>query len=238
MGTSFGMSETGLHHNFILVNADTDSIMICNPDGSPIPTERRKELLDELNSLLPEKIRFEDDGYFDSVCVVKAKNYALKTGEKLKIKGSALKMTYKEPALQEFGRRLLDIMLDELGYKNERVVELYNDYVKEIFNLTDIARWSSKKTITESVLNPERTNEAKINDAIKDLNVSMGDKVRIYFTSYGTIKTVDQWSSDHDVDKLLEKLFKTVKVFESVLDISKFPNYKLKKNKLLISQII
>ena len=62
-------------NNFIISNVDTDALSFCKADMSPMTKEEQMELLKELNSLYPEKIKFAHDGYFQSFVVVKAKNY-------------------------------------------------------------------------------------------------------------------------------------------------------------------
>lgn len=222
-------------NDFKLVNADTDSITIS--DGNEISEQDQSDILDSINSMFPERIHFENDGYYKTVLVVKAKNYALWNGTKLKIKGSALKGTYKERALSEFMQKLIQSFISGEDHLKEIQI-LYREYIYEIFHLTDISRWASKKTITDSVLNPERTNEARVAEAVKDMNVALGDKVRVYFTRDGNLKSETVWANDHDTDRLCEKLFKTIKIFESVIDIKLFPNYKLKRNKPLLEILV
>ena len=48
-------------HDFLLVNADTDSISVCKKDMSPFSKEEQKKLLEELNNQFPEHIKFEED---------------------------------------------------------------------------------------------------------------------------------------------------------------------------------
>ena len=215
-------------HNFIIANGDTDSISIQNEDGSFISKERRIELLKELNDLSPSGLVWEDDGYYESVLILKAKNYALYDGTKLKIKGSALKATLKEKALQEFINRMIKSLLDLEAISP---IDLYEEYVKEILTLKDITRWTTKKTITDKVLDPKRTNEQRVLDAIENIDVQEGDKVRLYFTPDGNVKLEQNWNNDHDINKLLEKLYKTLEVFDTVINIDNFLNYKLKRNK-------
>lgn len=74
-------------YNHILIGADTDSVLINKANGDPWTEEEREEFLNNLNSLFPEKINFEDDGYFAKVIVLKAKNYLLWDGKKAKIRG-------------------------------------------------------------------------------------------------------------------------------------------------------
>jgi DNA polymerase elongation subunit (family B) len=96
---------------FSLVNADTDSITITL-DGKELEEGQRKDIVNEINSLYPERIRFEDDGYYKSIVVIKAKNYALKSFDgKIKTKGSAFKDAKKEISLKEMQKRILEVLL-------------------------------------------------------------------------------------------------------------------------------
>lgn len=220
--------EWSKNKNFKLINGDTDSITFCKEDGSEFSIQEQKDLLLELNSLYPIGIVWEHDGIYKAILVLKAKNYALYDGTKLKIKGSALKATLKEKALQEFINRMIKSLLDLEAISP---IDLYEEYVKEILTLKDITRWTTKKTITDKVLDPKRTNEQRVLDAIENIDVQEGDKVRLYFTPDGNVKLEQNWNNDHDINKLLEKLYKTLEVFDTVININNFLNYKLKRNK-------
>jgi DNA polymerase elongation subunit (family B) len=215
-------------NGFQIVNADTDSISITL-NGEVLPDETRKKIVEDINSLYPSRIRFEDDGYYSSVVVVKAKNYVLQTEDgKVKTKGSALKATMKEKALKEF---IDNVIKHLLANNKDQILDVYHQYVKEIYFLTDITRWSSKKTITDKVLNAERTNEQKVLDAIEGEELQEGDKIFVYFTKDESLKLQDKWDKenpDHDPENLVEKLYKTLKIFETVLDMGVFPKYHLK----------
>lgn len=222
-------------NQFKVINGDTDSIMFCKHDQSPFNEEEQNYLLNGLNSLYPEKIHWEHDGVYKSVIVVKTKNYILYDGKKIKQKGSAIKATTKEPALKEF----IDVLLLAILENKNNYEEIYNNYVLEIFNIQDILRWSSKKTVTESVLNPKRTNEQKIKDAIADIEVLEGDKIYLYFTKDDKLKRFDLFEGDHDPYIMLKKLYKTAQIFNTVLDTKTlFPDYSLKKHKLKLSELI
>lgn len=219
-------------NNFVLVNADTDSVSISRPNGEDFASEADK-ILQEVNSLFPPKIRFEHDGFYKKIIVIKAKNYILWDGKKLKYKGSAIKASTKEPALKEFIQRIIQSMLDDDGaYKY-----IYTDYVKEIFDIKDMKRWVTRKTITDKVLNAKRTNEQKVLDAIKNSEYTEGDRVYLYFKEDDTLGLVEHFDGNYSKDKLLEKLFKTARTFDTVLDMDMFPNLKLKKNKELLSDL-
>lgn len=220
--------------NFKIVNADTDSISFTKPDETEFSPEEQKNLLQNLNSIFPKTIHFEDDGSYNCVIVFKAKNYVLYDGKKIKTKGSAIKATTKEPALREFINKIIGSIIDN----KEDYSYIYRDYVKEAYNILDIKRWVTRKTISEKTLNPQRTNEEKIFDIIKDTEYSEGDRIYCYFKSDGSLSLAENFDGDYDRDKMLEKLFKTAEIFDTVLPMDQFKNYKLKRNKKELLELL
>jgi DNA polymerase I len=100
-------------HNFIVVNADTDSIAITFDDMSDIDKETREKILKAINFRYPDQIRWEDDGYYTNFIILKAKNYITKhENGKVKIKGSALRSSKTEKALKEFINRIIEILIE------------------------------------------------------------------------------------------------------------------------------
>lgn len=227
-------------HNFILGPVDTDSISICKHDMSPFSPDERKQLLDELNSLLPEKIKMADDGYFPIVLTVKAKNYVLvKENGYIKIKGSALKATNKPPALKEFIKRIIDYLLTD---RQNEIVDLYHEYIKEAVNLQDITRWASKATITGKVMDAERSRQQKIKEALVDPSkFQEGDKIRIYDTIDKKLKLQENWDKtkpDHDDSHLMKMVYDTLCTFETIIPIEQFIKYHLKTKRKLLANLV
>lgn len=204
-----------------IVNADTDSFSFTAKKDFFFNT-----FIEILNNQFKDMIVWEDDGHYEKFVVVKAKNYVLKQGDKVKIKGSALKGSMKEPALKEFMTEIIYDILDE----NKHSLELYDSYAAEIGEIEDIKQWCSKKTITKSVLNPQRPNEQRILDAIGKKKVQEGDKIHVFFKTPTELCLLENFDGEYDKDRLYEKLYKTMKIFESVVDLSEIKNYKLKKN--------
>lgn len=223
-------------HNFVLCGLDTDSILFCKPDQAPFTIAEQEQLLLELNSLYPENIKFEDDGYFSNVLILKAKNYCLKTEDgKIKIKGSALKATTKERALKELINQMVDLLLNDRAFE---LKDLYKSYIKEACNIKDITRWSSKKTITEAVLNPQRTNEQKVADALKGTEFSAGDKRYFFFKNDDSLSLQENFDGDYNKDRMLEKVYNTFKIFENVVDMSQILKYHLKRHKKDLEELL
>ena len=85
----------------------------------------------------------------------------------------------------------------------------------------------------------ERANETKIMDALGEDEFSEGDRIYLFFKNDDSLELVDKFDGiDYNKDKLLEKIYKTLKTFETVIDFKSFINYKLKKNKKLLGELL
>lgn len=217
-------------NNMILVNADTDSISFSKGDGSIIIDDERALYLAQINDMFPERIKWSDDGYYRKVIVASAKNYVLDDGKKITYKGNSIKASIKEPALKEFIKKIIDsILKDKTDF-----VQVYDSYVKDIMKITDIKRWSMRKTITSTVLKSTRTNELKVRKAIEGSDYFEGDRCYMFYKPGGTLCLLEKFDGEYDKKVLLEKLWKTTKVFEKILDRKMFLNYSLKRNEKLL----
>lgn len=228
-------------HNFILGPVDTDSISICKPDMSPFTVEERQELLDEINSYFPEFIKYADDGYYPRCIALKAKNYILYDGKKIKIKGSSLKASTKCAALKEFTNRVIEIMVFENNQEQmyDKLRNLYCDYMIEIMNVTDIKRWSARKTLSSTMVESERTNETKVMDALVGSEYKEGDRFHIFYLEDDSICLAENFSGNYNKIRLLKNLYDTISIFDTVLPVDDlFPNYGLKKRyKILVNSL-
>ena len=229
-----------------IVNADTDSFSFKT--GRAFTKNNFSEWNKELNTLYPELISWEPDGFhkkdpqpgmYKCVVVVKAKNYILKdTADNVMIKGSALKATMKEPALKKFINDVINAILED---RNDKLGSIYKDYATRCctVDLDTIAEWCSKKTITKAVLQPKRTNEQRVWDAISSAkkSVSEGDKVYMYFKRDTELSLLEKFDGTYSQKKLLGKLFKTAEIFKSILEMGQFPNLTLKKNQGILEEM-
>lgn len=220
-----------------IVNADTDSISFNRPDGASLSEEMRKSLLDDLNSKYPERIKFEDDGYYLRCIVFKAKNYVLWDGKKIKTKGSALRASTKESRLKDFINDSVVILINSNNAISDLGV-LYNSYVVESQSLSSIHGWTVKKSITKKVMTSERTNETKVLDAIAGTEIVEGDKCQMFFREDDTLCLEEHFKGDYSKDRLAEKIYKTLEIFDSVVPMDSFPNYKLKRNKKALQTLM
>jgi len=254
-------------HNFIIGPTDTDSISFSKPDGAPFSKEERAVLLKELNDISPELILWEDDGYYPVVVALRAKNYILLTEDnKIKVRGSATKDTKKEPALKEMLLALVDGLIydknNALEIYNNYIKECLN--VKDISRWS-IKKGISKSILAckdyseQDILEKRlRRNETVVWDAVQHIPLQEGDKVYLYpavlsstietkILKNGTVKEkvikntglklANEWSGDHDTDKLLQRVYNTLEILHTVLDMSEFVDYTLSKNKYLLDTL-
>lgn len=222
-------------NNFILTACDTDSLFFKKTNEDIFTKEEQERLNESLNSIFEEHIKWEPNGLYTKMVTLKAKNYILYDGKKVKYKGSSLKSSTLEIALKEFLQEIIQSILnDQTNY-----VEIYNKYIKEINNIQDIKRWASKKTISEKTLTSERANETKIMDAIKDSDYREGDKVYVYFKSDGSLSLIERFDGDYDKDAFYKKLYNTALRFETIMNCKElFLNYSLKRNKIKLEEVL
>lgn len=229
-------SKLNKTHDFILTPCDTDSISFCKNDGSEFSEEEQESLLNEINSFMPNFITYAHDGYFPKIVILKAKNYITYDGVKIKKKGSSLKSSKTEKGISDLLNQVIEAMVFDKG--EEEIICIYTNFIKEVNNLKDISRWVSKQTYTEKMINGIRANETKKVDAVVGKDLQMGDKFYVYTTIDEKLKCQEDWVNDHNPNKLMKRIFDTMKIFGNILDIKLFPNYTLKKNKLLLNNLL
>lgn len=243
-------------YNYIPVSNDTDAISFRKQDGSPFSKEEQNKLIDEINSLLPEMLEYEDDGYFETVLVVKAKNYVMRTPDmKVKKKGASLVDMKREPALREMLGELITDLMDTEG---ANALKIYHKYIQEAMNIQDINRWVVKKSISDKVLNPQRTNEQVVLDAVKHKNPREGDKFYLYTALDGKrqkvakgepvflksgepsmipnniLKCAEDWRGDEYKIHYIKRVYMTLCILENLLDLDQFIKYHNKGNHKLL----
>lgn len=236
-------------HNFILTNADTDSISFCKEDQSPIDKEEQKALLNEINSLMDDGISFANDGFFETMIVFKAKNYILydptnkDPKKQTKTKGSSLKGTTLEPVFKRF----LDDSIQSILTKNDYKEQILNNYKALAFECIkesiDITQFCFRKGLTSKSLDSKTTNTTalKIQAALEqdednEDGYEVMDRVFMYFDKDMNLKLTKFYNNDHNKEKMLEKLYKTGLRLECILGKGFFLNYSLKKNYKLLNE--
>jgi len=89
------------------LEADTDGLYVASLRSYDDPAP----LLERVQATLPEGIDLEFDGRYESMFCYKAKNYALYDGEKVVIRGSALRSRGIEPFLKKLTLHLIEFLL-------------------------------------------------------------------------------------------------------------------------------
>lgn len=202
-----------MNKDFILSNCDTDSISFCKKDMTPFTEKERDDILNEINSLMPELVKYADDGYYETLVVLKAKNYIMYDGKKIKLKGSAIKDQKKELALREMVSRMVESIL---GLNDQSLPSIYHEYIREAMNPSDIKRWSSKRTVTkpileckgyteEDIINKKvRRNETVVWDAVKGIrDLQEGNKVYLYPCVFESKTEVTQLKNGKIKEKII-----------------------------------
>lgn len=229
------------HKGYEIVNVDTDSFSYTTSLNSKYKTKNKEtglspfdQDIEDLNSLFPELISWENDGFYKTVVVLKTKNYILDDGKKVIIKGNSLKATNKEPALKQFIRDVVDILLKN---KTEHFIHIYQKYAAEILNVTDIAKWCFKKTVTKNFMTSDRPNEQLPWNAIKHTKPQEGDKVYLFFEDEKTYRLREEFKGEYSKKKLFGKLHSTAKTFNTLFDLSLVPNYSKAGNQDLLEDL-
>lgn len=104
-----------------ILEADTDGIYLSSEKHYAAP----EALLAKVETVLPEGIDLEYDGHYEAMWCYKAKNYALRDGDRVVLKGSALRSRGIEPYLKGLTGHLIRFLLGlESASPLERLAEL------------------------------------------------------------------------------------------------------------------
>jgi hypothetical protein len=213
-----------------LVLVDTDSIKYYHPERE-LTEEETAANTKEVNSLFPSGIKWDDEGIYKVFVVVKSKNYIMvDSNDKVKLKGSSMKSSKLEPSLKDLQKDIIDMLI---GRSHDTIEQIYSSHCKNAAKITDIRQWSSRKTISERTIASQRRNERLLVDALAGEQYQLGDKFEFYYTRDGILKLSSRFESlrpDHDVKRILGKLYKTCQVFSNVTIAEQLPNYTLTKN--------
>jgi len=111
----------------ILLEADTDGIYLVAPSEADFA--QPETLLAKVAEGLPSGIELEYDGRYAAMFCYKAKNYALYDGQKVTLRGSALRSRGTEPFLKKLSDHLIRYLL---GAESRRTEDLLAEYHAKI----------------------------------------------------------------------------------------------------------
>jgi len=112
-------------HGCTILEADTDGIYLSSEEFF----EKPEELLAKVVPILPSGIELEFDGRYDGMFCYKAKNYALREGGKVTLRGSALRSRGIEPYLKRLTDSLIRYLL---GVSDESPLGIAEEYRRRL----------------------------------------------------------------------------------------------------------
>ncbi len=109
-----------------VLEADTDGIYLSSEEHFAQP----ETLLAKVSAVLPQGIELEYDGRYDSMFCYKAKNYALYDGEKITLRGSALRSRGIEPYLKQLTDCLIRYVVGATEQAPEEMLKAFRSKIE------------------------------------------------------------------------------------------------------------
>lgn len=202
------LSEFLEARGFTIIEVDTDGVYACLPpqyDNSQL-----EPLLRDYNAACSPLV-VADDGRYDAMLSLKAKNYALKKGEKITLKGASLRSRSVEGFTKEFMKNAVSTLLsgstDEVvSAYTSLLVRIYKgDVVKEEICRREriTAKTNSSSAKSRLAATVERLNEQGGDGEEQTLDV--GSYIYVYDKDDGTLETINNWRCDYDRLKYMQK---------------------------------
>lgn len=185
-----------------VVEVDTDGVYFSPP--ADIQTEEAEiEYVERIGSTLPQGIRLAHDGRYRAMLSLKMKNYALLDYDGKKVfRGSSL----RSRADERFGLDFIAEAADHLMHgRKDRVGELYRSTARRIES-GDLAldEFARRERITEKTF--VSASKKRVARAVGSAKI--GEYVKVYQRSDGSIALADDYAQDEDRNYLLDKLYK------------------------------
>lgn len=185
-----------------VLEADTDGIYVEAADWY----DRPEILLGEVNGDLPEGVDLEFDGAFAAMFCYKAKNYALRDGNSLIVKGSALRSRGTEPFLRSLTYHLLEWLL---GLREESphdaIVELRSRLEERSLPVEELAKGEylsqSPAAYQKAMEQKGKPRRASLEVALRmEPQPKMGERVS-YYISEADRKSAPEWQKAKGMDE-------------------------------------
>ncbi len=176
-----------------ILEADTDGIYLSSEEYFATP----ERLLGLVAPILPAGIELEHDGRYAAMWCYKAKNYALYDGEKVILRGSALRSRGIEPYLKKLSERLIYFLV---GAASESPVPMVADYRRRLAGReVPVAELAKSETLNQNPAAYEQLiaggGKPRRASAEVALQLSprprMGERVSYYITAKAKGKTSD-----------------------------------------------
>lgn len=183
-----------------VLEADTDGIYVQAPDWFEDP----EGLLALVNGDLPDGVDLEFDGSYEMMFCYKAKNYALREGDSVVVKGSALRSRGTEPFLRRLTQHLIEWLLGlrETDPQAE-ISELRSQLEEHSVPVKDLAKGEylsqSPASYQKAVEEKGKSRRASLEVALRmDPMPKMGEKVT-YYVGIGDQKRSPEWQKARPV---------------------------------------
>ncbi len=175
------------------LEADTDGIYLASEEHFGAP----EVLLRRVAPVLPEGIELEYDGRYQAMFCYKAKNYALYDGQRITLRGSALRSRGIEPFL----KRLTDELISHLlGASTVSPLATIEDYRRRLprreVPVEELAKGESLSQSPEAyerlMAEGGKPRRAALEAALQlSVRPRMGERVRYYLTAKAKGRTAD-----------------------------------------------
>ncbi len=164
------------------LEADTDGIYVTSEKWAAKPLD----LLEKVQSKLPVGIDLELGGEYEAMLCYKAKNYALYDGEKVMIRGSALKSRGIEPFLSMLTKTLIHSLLGASDKDPQQALEALQTEIEE--GNAPIKMLAKSETLNQSpkkyekaVVESKKPRRAALEVALRmDPVPGMGDRITYF----------------------------------------------------------
>ncbi len=182
-------------HGCVILEADTDGIYLSSEKYFAAP----EALLALVAPIMPPGVGLEFDGRHDAMWCYKAKNYALRDGDRIILRGSALRSRATEPFLKRLTDRLIAFLL---GVETESPLGLLADYRAKISaRELPVAELAKTETLGQNpdayerlIAEGGKPRRAAAEAALQLVpRPRMGERVAYYVTAKAKGKTAD-WS--------------------------------------------
>ncbi len=180
----------------LVLEADTDGIYVSG--GGYFA--KAGELLCKVSAVLPRGIDLEFDGSYGAMLCYKAKNYALLDGEKILLRGSALRNRSTEPYLRKLTETIVrDKLLSGGGAAAEDVEDAKRKILSGGADISDLAKGefiskSPSQYEAEVAKNGKGRRAAMEAALLMDPRPEVGEKVLYYIAARKGAKKSPDWS--------------------------------------------
>ncbi len=190
------LEETGS----TVIEIDTDGVYFVPPEGTD-GEEAESEYIARVGAVLPTGIRLAHDGRYAAMLSLKIKNYVLigYDGKRV-VRGASLRSRADERFGREFLMRAVDYLFrgDSDGLRTD-----FEELSEKIRTGTlPLEQFVRRERITEKTL--QSTSKRRSREAARDVRV--GETIRVYERTDGTLGLAEEYAGDEDRWHYLEKL--------------------------------